>query len=130
MNKESDRKLIKYLLTFLGLVSLGLAVIGIFVPLLPTTPFLLLSATLFLKSSPRLYKWLLNHKYLGTYISNYLNYKVISLQTKIASLSLLWIVILGSVIFYTQNIFVKILLLVIAVGVSIHILSFKSKKEK
>ena len=61
----------KILLTILGLLSLTLGVIGIFVPLLPTTPFLLLAATCFLKSSKTLYEKLINSKHLGQYIRDY-----------------------------------------------------------
>jgi hypothetical protein len=128
--KHPSKKIIKYLLAALGLISLSLGVIGIFIPLLPTTPFLLLSAALFMKSSKRLYDWLLNHKYLGIYLKNYLHHKTISKQSKISSLSLLWITITISVIFFTEKIIFKIVLLAIAIAVTIHILSFKSKNEE
>ncbi|MBW6479367.1 MAG: YbaN family protein, partial [Bacteroidales bacterium] len=58
----------KILFAFLGTLSLILGVIGIFVPGLPTTPFLLLTAGLYMKSSERLYKLLISNKYLGPYI--------------------------------------------------------------
>ncbi|MDA3954920.1 MAG: YbaN family protein [Bacteroidales bacterium] len=120
----------KYILAILGLISLLIGVLGIFIPLLPTTPFLLLSATLFMKSSTRLYNWLMNHKYLGKYIKNYLQYKVISKKTKISSISLLWIAITISIVLVVEKLVFKILLLAIAIAITIHILSFKSNKEK
>ncbi|WP_373830933.1 YbaN family protein, partial [Bacteroides heparinolyticus] len=79
----------------LGTISLVLGFIGIFLPLLPTTPFLLLTAALYFRGSPRLYQWLLNHKYLGTYIRNFRENKAIPLRAKIYSLLLMW----GSVLY-------------------------------
>lgn len=61
----------KTLYIALGTLSLALGILGIFLPLLPTTPFLLLTAALYFKSSPRLYNWLLNQKHLGPYIRNF-----------------------------------------------------------
>ena len=61
----------------LGTVSLALGIIGIFLPLLPTTPFLLLTAALYFRGSPRLYQWLLNHKCLGPYIRSFRENKAI-----------------------------------------------------
>lgn len=133
MDKASQKpsnRFIKYILASLGLLSLSLGVLGVFLPLLPTTPFLLLSAALFMKSSTRLYHWLMNHKLFGKYLQNYIHHKVISKRTKIASILLLWAVILTTIIFAIDKIIIKILLLAIAIAVTVHIVSFKSKIEK
>jgi len=127
---QPSKQIIRYILAFLGLVSLFLGIVGIIVPLLPTTPFLLLSAALFMKSSRRLYYWLINHKYLGKYLTNYIHHKVISPKSKILSLFLLWSTITVSATFFTNQLIFKILLLTIAFAVTIHILSFKSEIEK
>ncbi|MFO7842457.1 MAG: YbaN family protein [Bacteroidales bacterium] len=112
----------------LGSISLGLGVLGIFLPLLPTTPFLLLSAALFLRSSKRLYHWLMNHKYLGKHLQNYIQHKTIPRKTKIYAISLLWTTILLTALFAVPHSWVKILLIIIAAAVTIHILSFKSNR--
>jgi len=112
-----------------GSISLALGIIGIFVPLLPTTPFLLLTAALYFKGSPRLYNWLINHKYLGTYIRNFRENKAIPLRAKIISVSLVWITILYCILFVVNPLWLKILLFCIATGVSHHILSFKTLKK-
>lgn len=113
-----------------GTFFLCLGVVGIFLPLLPTTPFLLLSASLYAISSKRLHGWLLNNKLFGNYIKNYKEGKGIPLKVKILSLSFLWITILYSTFCVVKTLLGKIILLLIAIGVSIHIVSLKTLKKK
>ena len=116
----------KTICIILGTVSLALGILGIFLPLLPTTPFLLLTA---FKGSPRLYQWLLNQKHLGPYIRNFRENKAIPLRAKIISLVLMWGTMLYCIFFLVPLVWVKILLFLIAVGVTYHILSFKTLKK-
>lgn len=118
----------KSLYVILGSISLVLGIAGIFLPLLPTTPFLLLTAAAYLKGSPELYNWLMNHKYLGPYIRNFRENKAIPLRAKIISVTLLWVTILYCIFFVAEPLWLKILLGCIAVGVSYHIISFKTLK--
>ena len=118
----------KVILITIGSISLSLGIIGIFVPLLPTVPFLLLTASCYVRSSDRLYHWLLSHRYFGRIITDYRENKVIPLPAKITSLVLLWASISLSAFLFVSKTWVKILLLVIAIGVTIHILSYKSHK--
>lgn len=76
-----------------GLVSLGIGILGIFLPGLPTTVFLLYSAWAFVRSSTRLYNWLLSHKILGRYIKNFLTHKSMKPSTKIYAMSMMWLMI-------------------------------------
>jgi uncharacterized membrane protein YbaN (DUF454 family) len=116
----------RLLLTIFGFISLGLGILGMFLPILPTTPFLLLTAYCFLKSNKGLYDKLLAHKVLGPYITNFTKYKTISKRHKAYILSTLWLTI-GLSIYLVSILWVRLLLLAIAIGVSIHILSFKNK---
>ena len=75
----------KYLLIAIGSIALILGIIGVFLPILPTTPFLLLSSFCYIQSSKRLYTWLIHHKIFGAYIYNYLTYRAISKKTKVKS---------------------------------------------
>lgn len=111
-----------------GIIFVVLGVIGIFLPLLPTTPFLLLAAALFIRSSNRLYNWLINNKYLGNYIKNYREGKGIPYRAKVVSIMMLWITIIYSAVFVVQRLFVKIILVTIAILVTLHILSLKTLK--
>lgn len=92
-----------------------LGIIGIVVPGLPTTSFVLLSAYLYARSSEKLYNKLLNHKFLGGYIRDY--QKGVSIRTKIRAISMMWTMILISAFVFIQNIWVRIILLAVgAVG--------------
>jgi uncharacterized membrane protein YbaN (DUF454 family) len=119
----------KPILAALGIIFTGLGILGIFLPVLPTTPFLLLAAALFAKSSDRLYKRLLEDKYLGAYIRNFRENRSIPLRVKVVSIVLMWLTIGYSALFVVRATWLKILLLIIAIGVAIHILSFKTKKS-
>jgi len=117
------------ILFIFGSLFLFLGIIGIFIPLLPTTPFLLLSAACYLRSSKRIYHWLLNHKWLGIIIKNYYEGKGLPLKFKVFTIILLWITITISIVFFVTLYWVKILLLIIAVLVSTHILTIKTVKS-
>ncbi len=120
----------KLLCIILGSISLALGILGIFLPLLPTTPFLLLTAWLYFRGSPRLYNWLLHQKYLGPYIRNFRENKAIPLKAKILSVSLLWGTMLYCIFFVVSYLWLKILLFLIAIGVTFHILSFKTLRKQ
>ncbi len=130
MNPSPDKpkKIIRILLVSGGIIALILGLIGIVVPLLPTTPFLLISAACFVKSSDPLYQWLINHKWFGNMIRNYREHHAISLTAKVSALTLLWLTIIVGILFFSQNIYIRLMLAVIAIGVSAHILHFKTLK--
>jgi uncharacterized membrane protein YbaN (DUF454 family) len=115
----------KYALIFTGSTSLALGIVGIFVPVLPTTPFLLLTSFCYIRSSKRLYAWLINHRVFGSFIDNYMNYRAVKRSTKIVTLIFLWIM-LGRSIYYLSNLPLRMLLFAIGIGVSIHILTLKT----
>ena len=119
----------KIILLLLGILSLVLGVIGIFLPVLPTTPFLLLSATLFLRSSQKLYDWLLSHPYLGEYIRNFKEHRAIPLRVKIISVSLVWITLVYCALFVAHTWWMSAVFVTVALGVSIHILHYKTLRK-
>lgn len=116
----------KVFLITVGYLALFFGVVGIFVPLLPTTPFLLLAAACFAKSSDSLYHWLTQLKLVGPHIIYYQQFRAISKTSKILSIVALWISISFSIIFFINFLWLQILLFVIAVGVTIHILRFRT----
>ncbi len=114
----------------LGTVFLILGGLGVFLPILPTTPFLLLSAACYYKSSERMHYWLLNNRWFGNYLRNYAEGKGVSLRAKLFTMSLLWMLIIYSVFFAVSNLIVQIVLLSIAIGVTIHLIKLPTLKGK
>jgi len=114
------------MLRIAGILCVGLGIVGIFVPVLPTTPFLLLAAAAFVRSSPRLYRWLIHHKWFGNYIRYYREYRAITLRAKVVTLALLWAVIGYTAIGVVEAWWLRALLAAIAIGVSTHVLSLKT----
>lgn len=122
---------VKTLFVVLGALSLLLGLVGIFVPLLLTTPFLLLAAALWVRSSPRLYAWLLAHRRLGPYIRNFRENRAIPLRAKIYSVTLLWATLLYCIFFVVEEWWwAQLALLAVAVGVTWHILSFATLRKE
>jgi uncharacterized membrane protein YbaN (DUF454 family) len=118
----------KYFYLISGFLLVAIGVIGIFLPVLPTTIFLILASICFVKSSPRANEWLRNHKILGGYVDNYQNKTGLTRNAKIANIITLWSSILLSAFLLTEKLYIRIILLVIAVGVTIHLVMIKTKK--
>lgn len=108
-------------LVITGWLAVVLGVLGIFLPLLPTTPFLLLAAACFARSSQRFHDWLLNHPRLGPYIQYYLDGKGIPKRAKIAAIVLMWTTISVSM-FIVPLLAVRIVLPIIALSVTLYLL--------
>lgn len=129
-SKNKKQRVISALLLVAGTISLALGAIGIFLPILPTTPFLLLSAACYLRSSKRMHKWLLSNRWFGEYIRNYQEGRGIPLKTKIATVIVLWAAIIYSAFIALDEILIaQVALLLIALGVSIHIVRLPTLKK-
>lgn len=120
----------KYLFAFFGSVSLLLGIMGVFLPVLPTTPFLLLSAALYMRSSQRLYGWLMSHKHLGAYIRNFREHKALPLRVKIVSVTMVWVTLLYCALFVAKEWWMSAMFIAIALGVTIHILSYRTLNKR
>jgi uncharacterized membrane protein YbaN (DUF454 family) len=111
----------RYVLIGLGVVAVGLALVGIFLPILPTTPFLLLAAFLFGRSSPRFYRWLHTNRWFGAYLRNYREGRGLPLREKVLTIAALWIAILLSVALALSSWWARGALLAIAAAVTVHL---------
>jgi uncharacterized membrane protein YbaN (DUF454 family) len=113
-----------------GTLCTGLGIIGIFVPILPTTPFLLLAAACYMRSSERFYQWLINNRIFGAYVRNYIEGRGMPVRIKIFTILLLWLTIGLTIAFGVQNTIIRIVLVCIAIGVTVHIVLIRKRKAK
>jgi uncharacterized membrane protein YbaN (DUF454 family) len=134
--KNEGRKIVRALLIVAGTISLALGAIGVFLPVLPTTPFLLLAAACYYRSSKRMHRWLLNNKWFGEYIRNYKEGKGLTLKTKITALAMLWVTIEVSAVFMLNRLLpeqlvlpMQLIMIAVAIAVSAHILKLPTFKK-
>ncbi len=120
----------KAVLIFAGTVCVALGVLGMFLPLLPTTVFLLMAAYCYSRSSERFHTWLLNNRLCGSYIKNYKSGQGISLRQKITTIAVLWVSIGFSIWAVGGSLWVVLLLLAIAAGVTIHLVMLKTYRPE
>jgi len=110
-----------------GSLFLALGMVGVVIPVLPTTPFLLLAAICYGRSSERSYRWLTTNRLFGRYLSDYLQGRGISWKVKTPALVLLWGVITLSAVLFVSQWWARALLFLVAVGVTVHIVTLKGR---
>jgi uncharacterized membrane protein YbaN (DUF454 family) len=130
-SKLKKQRIVRVLLMVAGTICLTLGAIGVFLPILPATPFLLLAAACYMRSSERLHKWLISNRWFGEYIKNYQEGRGIPVRTKVIALSTLWIAIGYSTFFVVDEfLFAQIALLLIAIGVTVHLVRLPNFKKQ
>lgn len=134
--EKKGQKVTRALWLVAGLICVGLGTVGMVMPILPTTPFLLAAAACFCKSSTRMYNWLLNNKWFGEYIKNYREGRGLPMKTKITALTVLWSAIVVSTVFFLNRLLpsqlvlpMQLIMLAVAVGVSVHVLRLPTLKK-
>lgn len=121
---------LRWILIISGVILVAVGILGMFLPILPTTIFFILAAWCFARSSEKFYNWLHQNRFFGKYLSDYRSGNGMTLNSKIFTLTILWVSIGYSAVFVTDLLYVKILLLMIAGGVTWHILAIKTAKRK
>jgi len=111
-----------------GTLLTGLGIIGVFIPILPTTPFLILAAACYMRSSERFYQWLINNRIFGAYVRNYIEGTGMPVRIKLFTIFLLWLSIGLTIAFGVQNTIIRIVLVCIAIGVTVHVALIKKRK--
>jgi uncharacterized membrane protein YbaN (DUF454 family) len=122
------RQLLQLVLIASGTLCVALGVLGIFLPLLPTTVFLLLAAMCYARSSDRFYQKLVNHRWLGVYIRNYREGRGMSRREKLVTLGLLWIGIGATMTWTATEWWMRAGLIAIAIGVTAHVARLKARR--
>lgn len=119
----------RLLWTALGTLFLGIGIVAIPVPILPTTPFLLLATACYVRGSARMHRWMMTNRYFGRQLRDYSEGRGVSRRTKTAALIMLWGLIGLSAIFATDNLVMRLVLIAVAAGVTIHLITLKTKKS-
>ncbi|MCB0366936.1 MAG: YbaN family protein [Bdellovibrionaceae bacterium] len=123
------RHITRQTFNFFGWLAFGLGVIGAFLPLVPTTPFMLLAAYFFSKGSPRFYNWLINLKYFGPQIKDWREHGVIGSKAKILANIVLLTLLVGYHYFTQLPMWIKVSVTVVFVGILTFINTRPSKKK-
>lgn len=118
--------MIRYLLLTSGFISIGLAFIGIIFPVWPTTPFLLLAAYLFGKSSPRMHQYLMHNKYFGQILRDFYEQRGIKRNTKIFAIILMWTVLIAAIILFMPFDWARVSVIIIGIIVSMYLISLRT----
>jgi hypothetical protein len=106
-NKHVKNLFLRWILVSCGWLAVAAGVVGIFLPLLPTVPFLLLAAACFCRSSERFHRWLMEHNHLGPLLRNYLNGAGIPLRAKTVAISMVWVSFPATTIFFARDLWLK-----------------------
>jgi uncharacterized membrane protein YbaN (DUF454 family) len=112
-----------------GSMALALGALGLFLPVLPTTPFVILAAACYYKGSGRLHAWILESRWFGEMIRNYQAGRGITLSTKIKAVGLMWLTITVSATFYVDSLLARVLMYGVAIGVTIYLARQPTLKE-
>ena len=123
------RNLKKKLYITFGLLAVALAIVGVFIPGLPTVPFLLVALFCFERSSKKYHDMIMNNKYFGPVLQDYYSGKGLTSSVKIKAILFLSCGMIFS-IYKIQNLHARIALAIVWLGVAIHIILLKTKKTK
>jgi uncharacterized protein len=118
--------IIRWAFMISGFILIGIGILGMFLPLLPTTIFLILAAWCFAKSSERFHYWVHHNRWFGKYLRDYRSGNGMPLRSKILSITMLWAGILISGVLLTDNLYIRILLAAVAIGVTWHLVAIKT----
>ncbi len=121
-----DSTILRLALLSAGWLAVALAVLGLVLPLLPTTPFLLVAAGCFSRASQRCHRWLLSAPVIGPILADYQSGRGVALAVRLKAIALVWIGIGSSAIWFVQATAPRVLLLAIAVTVTAYLLRLPS----
>jgi len=129
LEKKDTGTVKKYIYLIVGSLALVAGIIGVFLPILPTTPFVLLSAWCFFRSSDKLYEWVINNETFGPTIMNYQQGKGITQKTRIRAIVMMWATISVSAYFFVSNLYVIGIMYLVAISVSVYLYRLPTATE-
>ena len=121
LEKKDTGTIKRYIYLIVGSLALAAGILGVFLPILPTTPFVLLAAWCFLRSSEKLYEWVINNETFGPTVLNFQQGKGITQKTRIRAIVMMWVTISVSAYFFVSNLYVIALMYLIAISVSLYL---------
>jgi uncharacterized protein len=113
----------------LGVLLVILGIVGIFIPVIPTTPSFLAATWCFMKTSDRLYHWILYNRLFGKYLRNYVEGKGIPITIKIFLITLCWLMLAYSILYIFNNVVIDVMLVIIGVAITVQLLIEKTYKK-
>ncbi|MHB8121841.1 MAG: YbaN family protein [Desulfuromonadaceae bacterium] len=122
-NKHVKNVFLRWILISCGWLAVAGGVVGIFLPLLPTVPFLLLAVACFARSSERFHRWLVEHNHLGPLLRDYLRGAGMPLRAKAIAIGMVWVSFSSSTMLFARDFWLKTVLIAVAVGVTLYLLS-------
>jgi uncharacterized membrane protein YbaN (DUF454 family) len=122
-----DSAVVRHLLVVAGFIAVGLGIAGLFLPVLPTTPFMLLAAACFARSSPRFHHWLLHHRTFGPIVSEWERHRAIPWKTKLWAIALMSATLGASIIFFVKPPWLKGALAVFGVCLAVWLYRIPSR---
>jgi len=121
---------LRWVLISCGWLSIIAGVAGVFLPLIPTVPFLLLAVACFARSSEKFHTWLVEHDHLGPLLRDYLSGAGIPLRAKRVAIGMVWISFPASTFLFAQALWLKVLLLTAAAGITLYLLSLPTAPKE
>jgi uncharacterized membrane protein YbaN (DUF454 family) len=114
-------KIMRGVYIIVGTIALVIGAIGLFLPVIPTTPLIILAAACYYRGSERLHAWILSNKWFGETIKNYQAGRGLTRDTKVKAISMMWAMILISTWFFVSNLFVRVVMIGVAIGVTVYL---------
>jgi uncharacterized membrane protein YbaN (DUF454 family) len=124
---EHASPLVRALFLTGGTVCVALGFVGLFVPVLPTTPFMLLAAACYARASPRLYDWLLANRTFGPLIYEWRKHRSIPYRTKIGAIALMGSTLAVSIVLFVEPLWLKLALALVGVALAVWLYRLPSR---
>jgi uncharacterized membrane protein YbaN (DUF454 family) len=116
-----SQKMIRGIYIIVGTIALIIGAIGLFLPVIPTTPLVILAAACYYRGSDRLHTWILSSRWFGETIKNYQEGKGLTRNTKVRAISMMWAMILISAWFFVSSLFIRVAMICVAIGVTVYL---------